>query len=197
MSEHSITIVDVDVGLTDAPAVAARMLTWLQSEGVIGEGQRAEDIWRDWLQSFGGDLTSPLAGEDKIVYRPGPNVQKACDPPLRLDLLKNWLEIDVGRTVFHAGEHGIGVRCASCDADQTERDETWGNAISDWYSGGDGAFRCDACSVLAPLRDWTFDPVWAFGHLGFRFCEWTLKPHFISEFQRRLGHEIRVVYSHL
>jgi hypothetical protein len=197
MSEHSVTIVDIDVSLIDSPAVAARMLAWLQTEGIVGEGVREGDIYRAWLQSFGGDLTSSLISQDKIVYRPGPDVRKACDPPVRPDLLKNWLEIDVERQVFHAGEHGIGVRCAACNADQTERSEIWGNAISDWCEGGDGAFRCDACNVQAPLRNWTFDPVWAFGHLGFRFCDWLLTADFIAEFQRRLGHEIRVVYTHL
>ncbi len=198
MSEHSVTIVDIDVSLTDAPALAERMLSWLQSEGIVGEGIREGDINRDWLKSIGGDLTSPLVNEDRIVYRPGPEVSKACDPQARLDLFKkNWLEIDVERQVFHAGEHGMGIQCASCGADQTERGEIWGIAIDDWYKGGDGAFRCDACNTLAPLRDWTFDPVWAFGHLGFRFCEWILRPDFIAEFKRRLGHEIRVVYTHL
>ncbi len=197
MSEHSVTIVDVDVSLPDAPAVAERMLAWLQNEGIISEGVREGDLYRDWLRSIGGDLTSSLLSRDRIVYRPGPGARKACDTSVRCDLLKNWLEIDIERQVFHAGEHGVGVRCASCDADQTERGETWGHAIDDWYNGGDGAFCCDACNTLAPLRDWTFDPVWAFGHLGFRFCDWILKPDFLAEFQRRLGHEIRVVYAHL
>jgi hypothetical protein len=197
MSEHSVTIVDIDVSLIDAPALAARMLAWLQSEGIVGEGIREGDINRDWLQSFGGDLTSSLVSKDNIVYRPGPDVRKACDPQAPLNLLPNWLEIDVERQVFTAGENGIGARCSSCGADQTERREIWGEVINEWYLGGDGIFRCDACNVLAPLRDWTFDPVWAFGNLGFRFCEWILKPDFIAEFQRRLGHEIRVVYTHL
>lgn len=197
MSEHSFTIVDIEVTLTDAPAVAARMLAWLQSEGIVGDGIRAGDIYRDWLQSFGGDLTSPLVSQNRIVYRPGPEVRKACDLQVRLELLKNWLEIDVEHRVFHTGEHSIGVRCPSCGADQTERRDAWGNAITDWYMGGDGAFCCLACNTQAPLADWTFDPVWAFGNLGFRFCEWILKPDFIAEFQQRLGHETRVVYTHL
>jgi len=197
MSEHSVTIVDIDVSLADAPAVAARMLAWLQNEGIVAEGMREGDIHRDWLRSIGGDPTSPLVGKDRIVYRPGPDVGKACDPEVRRDLLRNWLEVDVERQVFHAGEHGIGVLCASCGADQTDRSATWGNAIAHWHEGGDGAFRCDTCHVLAPLRDWTFEPVWAFGILGFRFREWNLRPDFIADFQRRLGHEIRVVYTHL
>ena len=90
MSEHSFTIVDIEVTLTDAPAVAARMLAWLQSEGIVGDGIRAGDIYRDWLQSFGGDLTSPLVSQNRIVYRPGPEVRKACDLQVRLELLKNW-----------------------------------------------------------------------------------------------------------
>lgn len=197
MSGHCVTIVDIDVSLTEAPAVAAHMLAWLQSEGIVGEGIREGDIYRDWLRSFGGDLTNPLVRQDRIVYRPGHEVRKACDPRVRLDPPKNWLEIDVARQVFHAGEHGIGVRCPTCSADQTERREAWGNAINDWYMGGDGAFRCVACEVQAPIGDWTFDPVWAFGHLGFRFCEWILKPDFIAEFQQRLGHKMRVVHTHL
>jgi hypothetical protein len=201
MSEHSVTIVDIDVSLADAPAAAARMLAWLQSEGIVSEGMREGDIYRDWLLSVGSDITSKpgsnLVSEGRIVYRPGAKVHKACDPAAHLGLERNWLEVDVERQVFHAGENGIGVQCASCGADQTQRGKIWGNAIGDWHKGTDGAFRCDACNVLTPLRDWTFDPVWAFGNLGFRFCEWILKPDFIAEFQQRLGHEIRVVYTHL
>ncbi len=128
MSEHSVTIVDVDVSLADAPAVAERMLAWLQSEGIVSEGVREGDLYRDWLLSIGSDVTrkaaSELAGEDRIVYRPGPNVLSACDLAARLDVQRNWLEVDVARQVFHAGEHGIGIQCASCGADQTERSET-------------------------------------------------------------------------
>jgi hypothetical protein len=197
LSEHTVTLVDVDVSLANAPAFAARMLAWLQSEGIVGEGARAGDIYHDWLASFGGDLSSPLVRDDRVVHRPGPQVRRACDAAASLDVLKNWLGVDIERQVFTGGEHGIGIRCPACDADQTEVGGVWGPAIEDWYQGGDGAFRCDACGTTAPLRDWTFDPVWGFGNLGFRFCDWILKPDFIAAFEQKLGHRMKIVHAHL
>jgi hypothetical protein len=191
-----VTFVDVETALSDAPARAQHMLDWLQAEGIVGEGVREGDIHRQWLESIGGDTASQLVEVDKIVYRPGPNAGKACSPKARLDLTRNWLEIDIERQVFDAGEHGLGVFCASCSSDQREHYETWGNAMSEWLQGSSGAFDCADCGSVAPLQQWRFDPVWAFGNLGFRFCNWILEPEFIAEFTNRLGRACKVVHAH-
>jgi hypothetical protein len=196
MSQHPVTIVDIDVDLTEAPAQAARMVAWLQSEGIIGEGVRTGELYRRWLSSIGSNHASERVNDPKVVYPPGPSVSKACKVDLS-GLFYNWLEVDIERQVFTAGEHGFGIFCPSCTADQTETGRKWGDAISDWYEGGDGKFSCAACGIEAPVVQWTFDPVWAFGNLGFRFCDWVLEPAFILAFQEKLGNESKVVYAHL
>ncbi len=196
MSEHSVTIVDVETALCDAPALAQRMLAWLQAEGIVGEGIREGDIHRQWLQSIGGDTASRRVEEDRTVYRPGPNVHKASSPKARLDgLLVNWLEIDIERQIFDAGEYGLGVFCPSCSSNQREHYEAWGNAMSEWLKGSTGAFDCADCGAEAPLQQWRFDPVWAFGNLGFRFCNWVLEEEFIADFTNRLGTAHKVVHT--
>jgi hypothetical protein len=42
--------------------------------------------------------------------------------------------------------------------------------------------------------EWTFDPPWAFGNLGFKFWEWPpLKRRFVDEIKGLLGHEIVMI----
>jgi hypothetical protein len=202
MSEHSVTIVDIDVSLEDAPATAARMLAWLQAEGIVGEGISAGDIQRDWFKSTqpdwfasgGAETVSELINDPRIVYRPGPHYRKACADSAHLEkLTKNWLEIDIQRQVFHAGENGYDAFCPSC---QTQH-ETWLATVDDWYGGGAGILICEYCGYKAPLNQWRIDPVWAFGNLGFRFCDWLLEPEFVADFIKRLGNNARVVHCHL
>ena len=194
MSEHTVTIVDIGVSLEDAPTTAARMLAWLQAEDIVGDGISAGEIHREWLASVGGDTNSELAKDPKIVHRPGPNYRTACADGAHLETLtKNWLEIDIERQVFHAGENGYSASCPSC---QTEHG-TWLQTAGDWYGGAEGLLVCEDCGYAAPLNQWRFDPMWAFGNLGFRFCDWLLEPAFVAEFTRRLGSECRIVYTHL
>lgn len=195
MSEHDVTLVDMDVSLHDAPAQAKQIIDWLQSDGIIGDGIGAGELHRRWLDSIGGGDVPGLTGDPRLVYPPGPAVHLAASEGLS-GLFRNWLEVDIGRQVFDAGEHGIGVFCPACDADQTGNSDAWGNAIDDWYQGGDGMLGCSACGATAPLRQWRFDPVWGFGNLGFRFCGWALRPDFIARMQAATGHEIRVVHTH-
>jgi hypothetical protein len=196
MSAHDVTLVDMDVSLPDAPAQAQRVLGWLHAGGIIADGIAAGELHRRWLASLGRDDAPGLTADPRIVYPPGPAVHLAAADDLS-GLFRNWLEVDVGRRVFDAGEHGIGVFCPACNADQTGYPDAWGNAISDWHQGGDGLLGCAACGATARLRQWRFDPVWGFGNLGFRFCGWTLRPDFITRMQAAMGHEVRVVHTHI
>jgi hypothetical protein len=150
MSQHYVTIVDIDTSLEASPAQTRRMLAWLQAEGIVGDGVRAGDIYRQWLLSFGGDTASELVNDDRIVYRPGPHVHKACSPESHLDSLESWLEVDIKRQVFDAGEYGLGVLCPSCGSDQTEHSQGLGSAIENWFVSGSGQANCEACG--APHR---------------------------------------------
>jgi hypothetical protein len=199
MSEHYVTIVDIETSLDNARAQAQHLLAWLQAEGIISEGIREGEIYRKWLLSIGATDSAPskIVEQKKIVYPPGPNVSKACSPEANLaTTVTNWLEIDIKRQVFDAGENGLGIFCPACGSDQREHYEAWGNAMSEWLEGSSGAFDCADCSSVAPLQQWRFDPVWAFGNLGFRFYNWVLEPDFVAEFAKRLGTAHKVVHTH-
>jgi hypothetical protein len=196
MSDHYVTIVDIDVELSQAPARAAPIIAWLQAEGIIGEATTAGEVNRRWLISIGNHSDNDLTADRAVVYPPGPNYRQACNQTFDISSL-DWLEVQIERQVFTAGENGIGILCASCHADQYELGNAWGDAINDWYSGGTGMLACAACSWEAPLRQWTFDPVWAFGNLGLKFKNWSLEPNFVADICQRLGSETRVVHMHL
>ena len=198
MSDHHVTIVDIDVTLADAPAQAQRIIAWLQSEGIVSEGVRVGDLWQGWLISIGSNADIEPTKDDTIVYPPGPNVRRACTLEDPTKLFHNWLEVGVGREVYTAGENGIGIYCPSCNAEQTELGRHWSEAISIWYEGTPETLKCAICSFEAPLRKWNFDPVWGLGNLGFQFSNWNdLEPGFIAEFLAQLGSEARVVHTHL
>lgn len=62
MSQNSVTMVDIELSFTDAPALAVLMLASLQNEGIVGDGIHEGDIYRQWLHSFGDNLTSLAQG---------------------------------------------------------------------------------------------------------------------------------------
>jgi Zn ribbon nucleic-acid-binding protein len=198
VSEHHVTIVDIDVSLAEAPAQAARIVAWLQSKGIVAEGVRVGTLWQRWLDSIGSNGSVEQTQDDTIVYPPGPRFRDACTGDDPSTLFYNWLDVKIGRTVFTAGEYGIGVHCPSCKAEQSALGSHWGDAIAQWFEEKEDRFACAACGHEAPLRQWDFDPLWAFGNLGFQFSDWgSLKPEFIRDFTTQLGNEARVVHMWL
>lgn len=196
MSDHVVTLVDLDVTFDDAPRHAARMVAWLKDAGIVGAPARRGDLQRRWLEAIGAPADPRLVQDDRIVHPPGPAFRTACTSDAPLGLVYNWLEVEIGRRVFTAGEHGIGIFCPACGAEQTALGDHWGEAIGAWAQGEADRLACAACGFHAPLRDWRFDPPWGFGMLGFSFCNWTLDPAFIDRFTRQLGHAVRVVHCH-
>lgn len=197
MSDHVVTLVDIDVDPAGAPAQAARMLAWLQGAGIVGEGVRVGDIYARWLASIGAPRDPDLVGDDALAYRPGPAFRIACADDMPLELLNNWLRIDIGRRVYTAGENGLGIFCPSCGVEQTKLGQAWSQTIGAWAAGMPDHLACGACDFGGSLRQWTFDPPWGFGELGFSFNNWTLEPAFVEAFAQRLGNGMTVVHAHL
>lgn len=72
------------------------------------------------------------------------------------------------------------------------------DAATLWRSGGTGILRCPSCEAGAHLRDWQFDPAWAFGHLGIAFWNWPqLADRFISDVSHKLAHRVVVIAGRL
>ncbi|HEV3117698.1 MAG TPA: hypothetical protein VGY58_11625 [Gemmataceae bacterium] len=193
MGTHFRILVDRTASAKDAPALAGTVMNYLIRRRII-ECERS-------------DCTLG----DKGGFRPGANVEEALASwaargdeagPLSAAVIANDLrgyacngvEEVVGRTVFHNQGAGLDVvRCPLCLANQLEED--WGDAVGRWYDGDDCApLPCRHCNESSPIVEWTFDPPWAFGNLGFKFWEWPpLKRRFVDEIKGLLGHEIVMI----
>jgi hypothetical protein len=180
MSDNHQSIVDIEVHLDDAPALGRKLLSWLQTEQIV--------------------VTKPSDCVLGMGYAPGALYAKALrEPDSRfLGLLTNGLELITERTVFDAGELGVGLICASCSSRFGDI-PGWGEAIGEWYTQtGPGNLRCPQCGAVQPVVEWKHDPVYAFGNLGFKFWNWEpLAEEFVKQVRLQLGHRIVVVEGRL
>ncbi|MFI9533028.1 hypothetical protein ACIG56_07275 [Nocardia fusca] len=192
------TIVDKDVSAQNAQALAANILDWLISSGVV-VAERDDCV---------------LGAESG--HRPGPAVgavvdSAAGDSSFR-DLWTNGLAIVTERSVFDAGQGDpIAVSCPRCGTATRLVDdcyelipEVWelfGSGIHAWAEGQDDAVvPCPSCAQQVEPTDWIWaDDYFALGHLGFKFWNWPpFRPDFVAEFGRRLGdHRIALVEGKL
>lgn len=179
-------LVAPDITPEDAPKEAARMLNWLQTQGIIDPNFQAIEY-------------------DEVIYRPMPAYKEpvlyvidGVIVPTQLpeNQLKNSLSIVTERTVFHAGGNGIGIYCPQCGEEQTEHSNVWSDAVSDWYEGKTESLACFQCDFDSLLSGWQFNPQWAFGNLGFSFHNWDIHDDFIAKFEHALGSKIIAVYQH-
>src|SRR5262249_10862911 len=115
-----------------------------------------------------------------------------------LRTLRSWsnngVEEIVGRNVFHNMGAGLdAVRCPLCLSNQVNAD--WGVAVDGWYRGDDmAACQCRSCNENGPIKQWRFDPPWAFGNLGFTFWNWPpMKRSFIDQISKILCHDVVLV----
>jgi hypothetical protein len=193
MGENYLQLVDSSVPLAEASREGARMVQWLQRRSIVGPAQREGDLNR---QDLGLTQEHRLSQIDTMVYRPGPNYREACESDHLLRLQHNWLTVIAERTVFHAGDSGLGIYCLRCDEEQSQHGEDWNDAVTAWWGGQQESLTCMKCGHEAPLSGWRFDPVWGFGNLGFSFHNWDLHPRFIMEFEKELGRPLTVVTVH-
>lgn len=166
----------------ETEAVAGRLLDWLLAEGYILPG-----------------LSDCVLSAD-IGYPPGPNAPRATEMPddrQLFELRTNGLVIMRERTVFNSD--GVPeLICPKCGWDNgREETNAWVDAVSAWHDGDDeAALMCDGCGYEAPIKDWPFEPAWAFGHLGFQFHNWNpFAQDFLQQAERAAGAPIILVYG--
>lgn len=192
MGSQYRVVVDPRASATDAPVLAKKVIEFMVSRNII-RAERSDCVY----SKEGGYLPGDNVDEALAQWTPA-----ASNVPLPLekiaaDLRKrapNGVVEIVGRTVFHNGGAGVDVvRCPLCQANNIEED--WGEAVGRWYDGDDLApLQCSDCNEKSPLIDWTIDPPWAFGHLGFEFWNWSpMKRAFIDRISDILGHKVVLV----
>ncbi len=171
-------------------------------EASPGEAERLASEIRDWLAGWGivqNTMTNCVLGGDGQGYAPGPEYRQVVDfdHHHNIQILKtNGLQITVGRMVFHPGQGDYTVSCPKCHTACVQSE--WNKAIGEWNKGQTGTLYCPICKQSTPITEWTFEPMWGFGNLGFKFWNWPpLKDDFVSEIGKRLAHRIIVVKGKL
>ncbi|MGW6704290.1 hypothetical protein ACWGDE_05295 [Streptomyces sp. NPDC054956] len=183
MGDYLQTIVDVDATAEEAGAFAERVVAWLVAEEIVLP-----------------ELTHPGYGQP--VYLAGPRSSRVTD---ERDL-PAWdgLAVVTGRTVFFGclGSDGAPI-CPRCT--EAIGDELWAQpegvfdlfaaAMETWHGTGAAEVRCPACDRPSPLTEWEWEENrLAFASLGFEFRNGPrLRPEFIAEVGRVLGHRIRLL----
>jgi hypothetical protein len=189
-------LVDSHVSLADAPREGARMVKWLQARGIIGEGQREGDLYP--IRPDDPPSVQAWKNSDRLVYPPGPNYREASTQVGREDHYPDWFRVYTDRRVYHAGVNELEIYCTQCGDEQVQHGDAWSDAIKTWLAEKPETLVCAKCGHAAPLSGWTFDWVWGFGNLGFKFDSlWELNSHFIEAFEKELGRPLTVVTGHM
>ena len=185
MSDFIQTIVDIDVGESDAPLLAERARKWLHDSKVID----ATSV-RELLATDNG-------------FAPGDDALRVVAPEFRTPNRESWnrnagAALVVGRQVFDTGENGVELQCKMCSA-QIIGEDAYIEAIESWYNGDESTpFTCPHCHYSQPLRLWDGPYIFGFGSLGIAFENWPpLSSKFVLDVATMLGHKVRLVRQHL
>ncbi|MFH9041773.1 hypothetical protein ACH4FA_20825 [Streptomyces sp. NPDC017966] len=181
MGDYFQTIVDLDAGPDEAAELADRAVAWLVDEGIV------------LAERTGCVLGQPLG------HPPGPNWHRAVAEDDADREPWDGLAVEVGRTVFDAGQGDPeAVTCPRCAATMRLVTDTWDTiddawapfraAMETWDETGEAQVVCPACAESVPLPEWRWaDDYFAFAHLGFEFWNW---PEFTPEFLTRFSHAL-------
>lgn len=182
VGQHFQKLADIGAAGSDAPALAAELISWLVEAGII---------------SGAADAGCVLAGTG---YPPGPRYHDAVTTAggdRVLSLRTNGVAVVTGRTVFH-GDPGADVSCPGCGT-PVRFAEVIAPAIGEWHAGaGNGSRPCPQCGTRHALNEWDWQPPWAFGYLGVEFWNWPpLSRTFAQRVSSRLGHRCIVASGKL
>jgi hypothetical protein len=182
MGDHFQSVVVPSITDRDASARAAEILAWLVAEEIVS-AERSDCVLG---ANFG--------------HRPGCQTAKATGSvAVDLALVTNGVEISTERRVFHAGQGGFGLVCCHCAAEFGEDLDGWSEAVDEWFEDeGPGNLACPDCGAARPITDWKFEPVWAFGCVGFTFWNWPkLGDEFLRDFEGHAGAPVVLVTGKL
>jgi hypothetical protein len=187
MADFFQTIVDTRAGLEEADHLARHVVALLSGRGVVA-----------------------LKPSQEGGYDRGPNATDISGPeaaavPTRHETIPpvySHLQVLIGR-MTHANDLSEArvprALCPSCGAALEDPDGNWQAAELAWIAGdNDAPLRCGACGKESPVVTWVYDNCYAYGNLAFRFWNWPpLKPSFLEEIRRELGHSIVLVEGKL
>lgn len=174
-------VVDVEATLEEAGGLAAEVVDWLVSEGIILRSTR-ESMW-----------------QRGALYEPGPCAEQWSVQVIR-QVDQCGLEVLCERTVFHTGDNGLqGFRCPKCSAQHEPDALPWSDAVGAWFEAKpDYILTCPACNNGSPIAAWHFlELEWGFGNLGFGFNNWSITERLATAIADVLGHRHRLVHEHI
>jgi hypothetical protein len=178
-------VVDLDASTAEAPLLQDHLHAWLVQHGIIAS-TRSPCV----LDALGRG------------YAPGPRYPLVVDATLKTLERTNALQIKgvvfcTGRTVFDSGQGRVALFCPGCHGKDPD-DHAWTEAVTEWFEGGRGLLACAQCHTAHPITEWIFEPAWGFSSVGCTFWNWPpLKPSFVADIARVLGHRIRYIAGKL
>jgi hypothetical protein len=178
-------VVDLDALSDEARPLQRQLQAWLIQHRII-ESTSAPQVF----------------GTKGMAYQPGPRSALVIDAlqgeSEHIDSgQQKWVEFRTVRTVFDAGQGGVTIFCPGCQGKDLD-DGTWSEAITEWFEGGLGIHECGHCQTAYPITAWIFEPAWGFSSLGCTFWNWPpLKPSFLEDIARVLGHRIQYIAGKL
>lgn len=179
MSDNITYVVDTEVSLEEAPALAQRVIDSLCQRGIILPTPQVHELH-----------------EEGSRYARGPNVREAarCD-----DWFPCGLDVTIERGVYSPVGNGTdSLTCPECGHIYEADDIDFITAIDEWWEKPDSGFLlCSHCKKAPSITTWKFEPEWGFGNLAFGFSNWYLKPEFVEEMTRLLGHRVAAVESRI
>lgn len=184
MAEYFQTIIDTGARPDEADHLARHVVEFLSGKGIIAPTPDQEGGYRR------GDRALEIATE---ATRP----PHETIPPVHFHL-----QVMIGRAA-HASDLSSTerpqARCPECAALLQDQDDSWREAEREWLAGDDDAsLDCQTCNIGGKLVDWDHDTGYGFGNLAFRFWNWPpLRPEFLEEMKRELGHPIALVKGRL
>jgi hypothetical protein len=184
VADYYQTVIDTEARPDDADHLARHVVAWLADRGVIAASPDEE----------GG-------------YARGPNALEIAEP-LReraahetIPPVYSHLQVMIGRAT-HCGDLSDGrppkASCPSCRAALEDPDEEWGASAQAWLAGDDASLACPSCGKAASVASWSYGSDFGFGSLAFRFWNWPpLRPGFLGELGKELGHSVALVRGRL
>jgi hypothetical protein len=180
VSDTFISIVSEKTNQSQSKKIAKKLFQFLTDKKIISS-----------------ELTDCVLGESG--YEPAENFASILKNPYNglLKLSVNGVEITTERQLFHNGGYGLhGVLCPNCGENQIEKDD-WGKAVEYWHEQNQSdKLKCSNCSCKYSITEYIFEPNWGFGNMGLRFWNWgDFKPEFISELEKIVGTELKIVHG--
>lgn len=175
-------IVDLDVSLEDAPALAERVKEWLLDREIISR-----------------TLCPERSYNDAELMNRGACAAQWDAYPTHSHTSMQGLEVHIGRQVFHTGDNGIqAICCPTCGAAHDPDEVPWSDAVGAWYlNEATHTMTCPACRASLSIVDWTFETPWGFGHLAFGFWNWNISDRLVDAVAALTGHRCRFVSEHI